>query len=771
MKEITLLTDEEKNLVIAGLLHDIGKLVQRTKPGNKTPHQILGKEFLEKYVKDEKILKLIEHHHYKREGKDPPSEIKELLEYLIQADVISASMRDDEKETDKSYYETILKKIVDSPFDYYTEDEIETNKNKLPPVHLMESNLWEDYLLREIKEITDVKNYPTIEAISKTVLKKVKDLLNETFKEKNMDKFLCKLDNSLKLTLTLYPSSGTEKHIYIPLYHHMRDTAAIALCLYRSNNKEKPFLLIKLDLSGIQKFITNFKTTEDAKGTINILRGRSTFLQLLMESVLLYIRKEMKLPVCNILMKSGGVAYIVAPNNEENKKHLEKIKVEVNNFLFNNFRTQIYVAFVYTEASQTELQNQIIWEKLNILAQHDKKKKFFYEIKEGGTKLAEKEMGIKEDALCNYCQNIKEDTCVWCQRFIDLGKKMKKDLYINFFFGTSQASNLVFHFGNTTLSLEISDKKHPKSDLTYYTKLRIDELVEFGDYWYPLIHISEIKTINEMCEIKINENSTQHVPLGVLRMDVDNLGEKLFKHIPKHKDNTEKYVISKLTLASALLDLFFSKRLEKIINEPEYKGLVYPVFAGGDDILVIGRFDKIIDVAIKIKKDFEKFVSNKLTISAGITILNHKIPITRTSTIAEEYIRMSKNKGRNKITIQNVTMDWDDNEKIIVENSEKIKTFLKNKKISKSCLINIKEVIDAKVEEIPSNKTVLTSTYIINPEPHIAYIIKRNVRDIFYEEIVRFFIGLSKLPSKWFDLMMWISLLKYKIEVEWNEKP
>jgi len=64
-------------------------------------------------------------------------------------------------------------------------------------------------------------------------------------------------------------------HILINLVFHFFDLlkvrTAIAVCLYQTVNKEKPFLIIEGDFSGIQNFIFNIQSSDEArKACLNV---------------------------------------------------------------------------------------------------------------------------------------------------------------------------------------------------------------------------------------------------------------------------------------------------------------------------------------------------------------------------------------------------------------------------------------------------------------------------------------------------------------------
>jgi CRISPR-associated protein Csm1 len=101
-----------------------------------------------------------------------------------------------------------------------------------------------------------------------------------------------------KYTLFI-PSAAYRERPDIPLFHHLKATAALAACLYDLSKEEqeldglltelKPgqkktpaldtadFLLVAADISGIQDFIYSITSDKALKG----LKGRSLFLELL----------------------------------------------------------------------------------------------------------------------------------------------------------------------------------------------------------------------------------------------------------------------------------------------------------------------------------------------------------------------------------------------------------------------------------------------------------------------------------------------------------
>lgn len=91
-----------------------------------------------------------------------------------------------------------------------------------------------------------------------------------------------------------------------------------------------------------------------------------------------------------------------------------------------------------------------------------------------------------------------------------------------------------------------------------------------------------------------------------------------------------------------MLDLFFSGYVHHLLCT-QYP-FIYTVFSGGDDLLLIGPWDHIIDFSLDLRRAFTCFAAHNpfLTFSAGIY---HSKPHSRAATLvqcATEYLHRSK---------------------------------------------------------------------------------------------------------------------------------
>jgi len=119
---------------------------------------------------------------------------------------------------------------------------------------------------------------------------------------------------------------------------------------------------------------------------------------------------------------------------------------------------------------------------------------------------------------------------------------------------------------------------------------------------------------------------------------------------------------------------------------------MYTIYSGGDDLFLVGPWDKILEIAGHIREDFMKFTRNpKLTLSAGVVIANHNLPIASAAEAVESALKQSKQGGRNCITILDKTLTWDD-WKRAREEWEKLRD--SGEKISSAFLYNLLSFVE-----------------------------------------------------------------------------
>ncbi len=132
--------------------------------------------------------------------------------------------------------------------------------------------------------------------------------------------------------------------------------------------------------------------------------------------------------------------------------------------------------------------------------------------------------------------------------------------------------------------------------------------------------------------------------VGVLRMDVDDLGRAAIEGLTPQ-------TMTRVSTFSQSLELFFAGWLNEICEEIQAneemlpKGferhptdLLYIIYSGGDDLFIVGAWDRLPLLAERIHQDFVAFVGGNpnLHISAGLTLEQRKFPLYRAAERAHD---------------------------------------------------------------------------------------------------------------------------------------
>lgn len=124
--------------------------------------------------------------------------------------------------------------------------------------------------------------------------------------------------------------------------------------------------------------------------------------------------------------------------------------------------------------------------------------------------------------------------------------------------------------------------------------------------------------------------------LGVLKMDVDRLGEAMVGALDRG--------LPTLAHLSRRLDEFFAVTLQADLRDRDspWRDL-YTIFSGGDDLLMVGPWNVAFDFAHHVRRRFSgAFGPEGLTISAGLALSKPKRPIHLAAEEAEALLEQAK---------------------------------------------------------------------------------------------------------------------------------
>lgn len=492
----------------------------------------------------------------------------------------------------------------------------------------------------------------------------------------------------------------------VSLFDYARISAALAVCLAETGvDAEEPALLIGADLSGVQDFLYTLSSDGAAKS----LRGRSVYLQLLMEVIALDLLHELALPAANLLYVGGGNFYLIAsPSQKEQIKTYQEV---ASRRLLLMHEGALYLAMTAQPIKQTELQAANmgeVWGQVADALSIQKAQRF--------SELDEAEMaqaigsalhgtGVP-DRSCRVCQRQMvegekgehlhldengdplddERKCNLCKSFDVLGRDLSTAQFLALSrIAINQASIVtdwsagLRHFGfdvqilkdahNTNCrdiwrasstdtiyisfwqgGVSITDfPGNPKREQTIWCYRPLAQCPPFRTNAHGVVQfdVNGYPILEDFDKLACNSDGLER--WGVLRMDVDRLGT-IFQDGMKPNAS-----LSRVVSLSGLMRLFFEGYLPKIaeqFNQPA-RARVHLMYAGGDDLFIVGSWSILPELAKRIRDEFDKFAckNSQVTLSGGISIApSVKYPLYQAAEDAEKAEKQSKRYGKTETT-------------------------------------------------------------------------------------------------------------------------
>ena len=517
----------------------------------------------------------------------------------------------------------------------------------------------------------------------------VKDKEQKTKKIGNDSTDLATIDYLLKKHTTFMPSSTTFKKgdfepvkANIPLYDHLKTTAVFASAIdamesdqkdnilnyYKKQNcdiNQKDFLLIAGDFFGIQEFI--FDNIQASKAS-KLLRAKSAFVQVLTKVLAFSLSDGLDLSRLAIISDSAGKFEILAPNNQIIKDKIKQFQKDLNKHFKKEFFAQTGVGVSYQECSianfllkdnnQEKSPYQVLRDNLAEKVELDKFNKFDLQQEQGF--ILELDKDLDNQSLCQLCEKRKifdkdKKACKQCAKFVKVGESLVKDNFV--VIGQEIKSDKKINiFANWDI-IFINNKDGLKSYKDTIAIYDISNKDEFQGYakWESQSYVAKdeknkILEFSELAKNACGANTEKGVKaLMAVKADVDDMGKFIRWSKTILKSNTPiNHSFAKFNFFSRIIDYFFSVyvpfRMQKDFPD------TYTIFAGGDDLFLIGAWDEVINLNAEIRKEFRRFCNEKLSLSAGLLMFKEHTPINYIAHKSEEVLDEKTKKYTDKET-------------------------------------------------------------------------------------------------------------------------
>lgn len=494
--------------------------------------------------------------------------------------------------------------------------------------------------------------------------------------------------------------------------NNITDYKTVCLRENKENRQKEMFLLISGDMSGIQNFIYTIASA----GALKSLRGRSFYLDMVLEYIVDEILAELSLNRCNLIYTGGGHFYILAANTQSVQDKLLKFKENCNEWFLQKTGTTLYlelgwqkcsaVNFMVTDEKNKDEQYAQIGNVFRNLSGKLSRQKLSRYTKEQlnnmfnpVSEVNKTQDGTRECGIChtssavlqNFHGKSDEDNdtkaCALCNQLYDFGREIIAENK-TVFAVINDDKGLPLPSWNNPCSLYAMDK----NDLVKYSEAKIKRLytkniLESGkllstNLWvgdYIITKTEDNNDLRQTVDFEYLAQKSQGIKrMGVLRADVDKLGQTFATAFRSDKD-AHYLTLSRMASLSRQLSLFFKKYINcickgNIAGENEQEQVIFSlwkqqqapgarnlaiVYSGGDDVFVVGAWNEVLEFAVDLYKALQRFSNRKITISAGMAMLKHNYPISRMAEIAGELEALAKDSGRNRIAIlDNTEQMW-----------------------------------------------------------------------------------------------------------------
>lgn len=637
--------DKKLELILGAMLHDVGKLLYRHYDGRR--HSKSGADFLKEKLKldNQTIVDIVANHHQAelKAAHLPASH----LAYIVYIADNMAAFSDRRKREEGMDFDP--KVNLEPVFNHLNGNDkaaayegamIENNAILLPKKQ--PKPLSESFYGEVIQKLTD---HIRTENLTPLYLQSFLDLLEST--------------------LSYVPSStNTKDYVDISLYDHMKLTAAYACAIYdylRENNREnykedllqaastfyqeKAFLLVKLDMSGIQNFIYQI-TKEKA---LKHLRARSFYLDLMLEHIADEILDRLSLIRANLLYIGGGGAYLLLSNTEKTKSCLADLKYQVNRWLMDEFSADLYLSLAYSEACANDFRDEPtgsyahLFKYLTEKISQDKLKRYsFQDLQYLNNK--SQTNGERECKNCNRTDQLTEDNlCVVCDALVGVSEQIfTKDFFAVLSEKPDQVA-LPLPLGRWMLPVKESHLRDIMQESGTYVRAYAKNRFHIGEGLSTNLWVGDYTYDKLLSEL---DSKIGIERLGVLRADVDNLGQTFVRGFQQAADN-KLVSLSRTSTLSRLFSTFFKLNINHVLENGHYqfngtlsttdnKRACNIIYSGGDDIFLIGHWADVINFAVDLQRAFDQYTLGSVTLSAGIGLYPSTYPVSHMATETAE---------------------------------------------------------------------------------------------------------------------------------------
>jgi CRISPR-associated protein Csm1 len=489
----------------------------------------------------------------------------------------------------------------------------------------------------------------------------------------------------------------------VSFFDHAKVTAALAVCLSIAESQARaPFLLVAGELVGIQKYL--FDLRQGTGGLARRLRARSFKVAAYVEMVSLTLLRRLGLPLTQRILFAGGKFVLILPNTPEVEQGIQEIRSEVARWVFDQSQGEVSISLAILPATAEELHDfATTFTKLGDQLRNARRR--------SGADVLLSSEGWCESAFllpavelaenevrCESCRRRTANlaavppgelaVCSHCREEEQLGWQLPRARYVLYFakkpvgFLAPGGSFLLMEADvpedlGADLVIDLDGRGQGPGSLPIQGAFRSRHIPR-DPKTAAAYEFSHLAFWGEGREL-----------LACLKMDADNLGfiisQGVRPRLPEGNQGALSAVpggsLARLAGLSRTLELFFGGYIEELLRERFSD--VYLVYSGGDDLVAIGPWSRILDLAGEIREQFRRFTADNpvWSLSAGVAVINPHVPVLVAIAEADRLLEVSKNivgagilpypppedvsaagesPKKNRITVFETSIPWDE---------------------------------------------------------------------------------------------------------------
>ena len=392
------------------------------------------------------------------------------------------------------------------------------------------------------------------------------------------------------------------------------------------------FLYLAGDLSGIQRFVLQVKST--GKAQAKRLRARSFLLELVERAALRHVEQRFDATDDDVLIRGGG-GFLVRVSAAAEPGALERLNADLQSMLWEEFGGEIQFALGWAATAD------------DARADLERRKR------QPGRTLLQPNGSWEASELTRPALG---EPCEVCGRFPGLEDVREDD-----------EDRIVRHCRNCLRARRIG------ADLTRRQWLRMGcgeirilkvpcELLEErqegawrAGRWIPRAGNAPL-TFEELAHRSRGDSR-----LAILKADVDDMGVRVGQIAGEDPS------CGRLRSFSRALQRFFAEQMQDAAEPPSPE--IYTLYAGGDDLLLVAPWQVMLEFAGALAHEFRRGPAREygpLTLSAGIALSPYRVPIRHAVERAEILLESAKRQpGKNRCAALGAQWSWDRHREVI----------------------------------------------------------------------------------------------------------